>query len=87
MAEKLDRDILETIITRFKGGPVGIDTIAASLGEEKVTIEDVQEPYLIQAGLLYRTPKGRMVSEAGYRHMGFEYISSEDSEQLGIQNE
>ena len=68
--EKLDRDILLTIIERFGGGPVGIDTIAASIGEEKVTIEDAYEPYLIQSGLLYRTQKGRMVTEQGYRHMG-----------------
>ena len=68
--EKLDRDILKTIIERFNGGPVGIDTIAASIGEEKVTIEDAYEPYLIQSGLLYRTQKGRMVTEAGYHHMG-----------------
>ena len=68
--EKLDRDILSTIIDRFNGGPVGIDTIAASIGEERVTIEDAYEPFLIQSGLLYRTQKGRMVTEAGYLHMG-----------------
>ena len=68
--EKLDRDIILTIIERFGGGPVGIDTIAASLGEEKVTLEDVNEPFLIQSGLLYRTQKGRMVSREGYRHFG-----------------
>lgn len=68
--EKLDREILSTIIEKFGGGPVGIDTIAASIGEEKVTIEDAYEPYLIQRGLLYRTQKGRMVTESGYRHLG-----------------
>ena len=67
--ERLDREILSGIIERFNGGPVGIDTIAASIGEERVTIEDVYEPYLIQTGLLYRTQKGRMVSSAGYKHM------------------
>ena len=71
--EKLDREILETIITRFGGGPVGIDTIAASIGEERVTIEDAYEPYLIQRGLLYRTQKGRMATETAYRHLGFEF--------------
>lgn len=71
--EKLDRDVLETIITRFGGGPVGIDTIAASINEERITIEDAYEPYLIQKGLLYRTQKGRMVTELGYRHMGYEF--------------
>ena len=76
--EKLDRDIILTIIERFGGGPVGIDTIAASLGEEKVTLEDVNEPFLIQSGLLYRTQKGRMVSREGYRHFGLEYPEFEE---------
>ncbi|WP_324823867.1 Holliday junction branch migration DNA helicase RuvB [Sinanaerobacter sp. ZZT-01] len=68
--EGLDREILRIIIERFKGGPVGIDTIAASIGEERITIEDVYEPYLIQSGLLHRTQKGRMVSEDAYKHLG-----------------
>ncbi|TDP50810.1 Holliday junction branch migration DNA helicase RuvB [Aminicella lysinilytica] len=76
--ERLDRQILSTIIERFDGGPVGIDTIAASIGEERVTIEDAYEPYLIQTGLLYRTQKGRMVSSLGYKHMGLEYPYSDD---------
>ena len=76
--EKLDRDIILTIIERFGGGPVGIDTIAPSLGEEKVTLEDVNEPFLIQSGLLYRTQKGRMVSREGYRHFGLEYPEPEE---------
>ncbi|MDO4392798.1 MAG: Holliday junction branch migration DNA helicase RuvB [Bacillota bacterium] len=71
--ENLDREILNTIIERFNGGPVGIETIAASIGEERVTIEDVYEPYLIQAGFLHRTQKGRMVSEMAYKHLGIEY--------------
>lgn len=79
--ERLDREILLGIIERFNGGPVGIDTIAASIGEERVTIEDVYEPYLIQSGLLYRTQKGRMVSPAGYRHMGLEPIGGGDDEE------
>ena len=70
--ERIDREILRAIIERFHGGPVGIDTIAASIGEERVTIEDSSEPYLIQAGLLYRTQKGRMVSSLGYKHLGIE---------------
>lgn len=70
--EFLDREILRTIIQRFKGGPVGIDTIAASIGEERITIEDVYEPYLIQVGLLHRTPKGRVVSEMAYNHLGID---------------
>lgn len=71
--EGLDREILRTIIERFKGGPVGIDTIAASIGEERVTIEDVYEPYLIQAGFLHRTQKGRVVSAQAYKHLGIPY--------------
>ena len=68
--DSLDRRILEFIITKYHGGPVGIDTISASLGEERVTIEDVCEPYLMQLGLLQRTPKGRMVSDEAYRVIG-----------------
>lgn len=72
--EDLDRQILHLLIDRFHGGPVGIDTIAAALGEERVTIEDVYEPYLIQKGLLNRTQKGRTVSDLAYRHLGIERI-------------
>ncbi len=70
--ENLDRAILRLIINKFNGGPVGIDTIAASIGEERITIEDVYEPYLMQAGLLHRTQKGRMVSDEAYRHLGLD---------------
>lgn len=73
--EGLDRDILKLIIDRFHGGPVGIDTIAAALGEERITIEDVYEPYLIQMGLLDRTQKGRVASDRAYRHLGIERIT------------
>ncbi len=68
--ERLDREILTAIIERFNGGPVGIDTIAASIGEERVTIEDAYEPYLLQIGFLSRTPKGRMVTSLAYKHLG-----------------
>ena len=80
--EKLDRDIILTIIERFGGGPVGIDTIAGCLGEERVTLEDVNEPFLIQSGLLYRTQKGRMVSREGYRHFGLDYPEAMEEEQM-----
>jgi Holliday junction DNA helicase RuvB len=70
--EDLDREILRVIIERFHGGPVGIDTIAAAIGEERVTIEDVYEPYLIQAGLLHRTKQGRVASDLAYRHLGLD---------------
>lgn len=84
--ESLDREILRTIIERFKGGPVGIDTIAASIGEERVTIEDVYEPYLIQAGFLHRTQKGRVVSEQAYHHLGIA-VADEQSGQIEIKIE
>lgn len=67
--EKLDRDILTTIIKSFGGGPVGIETIASAIGEERVTLEDANEPYLIQAELMYRTQKGRMVTRKAYEHL------------------
>jgi Holliday junction DNA helicase RuvB len=70
--EPTDRNILETIITKFNGGPVGISTIAAATSEEIETIEDVYEPYLIQLGFLTRTPRGRMVTEKGYEHLGID---------------
>ncbi len=79
--EKLDREILGTIITRFNGGPVGIDTIAASIGEERVTIEDAYEPFLIQSGLMYRTQKGRMVTHLAYKHLGYESLEGERKEE------
>ncbi len=65
-----DRDILQTIIQKFGGGPVGLNTLSASLSEEMATIEEFNEPYLIQKGFLERTPRGRIVTERGYRHLG-----------------
>lgn len=65
-----DREILETIIKKFGGGPVGLNTLSASLSEEMATIEEFNEPYLIQKGFLERTPRGRIVTERGYRHLG-----------------
>ncbi len=79
--EVLDREILRIIIERFRGGPVGIETISAAIGEERVTIEDAYEPYLIQAGFLHRTQKGRMASDLAYRHLGLE---KPENEQLGM---
>jgi Holliday junction DNA helicase RuvB len=68
--DKLDRDILLAICEKFDGGPVGLDTLAVALGEESDTIMDVYEPYLIMRGFLQRTPRGRTVTRAGYRHCG-----------------
>ena len=66
----MDRKLLEAVVHRFDGGPVGLDNIAASIGEEPGTIEDVIEPYLIQQGFLQRTPRGRVATQAAYRHLG-----------------
>jgi Holliday junction DNA helicase RuvB len=68
--DKMDRAILLTIIEKFNGGPVGVETIAAAIGEEKSTVEDVYEPYLIQEGYLQRTPRGRLATLQAYRHFG-----------------
>lgn len=81
--EKLDRNILSTIIKGFNGGPVGIETIASAIGEERVTIEDANEPYMIQSGLLYRTQKGRVASKSAYEHLGLMGMYKEpEKEQL-----
>lgn len=68
--DKGDRSILETIILKFAGGPVGLDTLAAALGEDAGTLEDVYEPYLIQNGLIQRTPRGRIATNTAYDHLG-----------------
>ena len=68
--DQTDRLILNTMIEKFTGGPVGLDTLAAAIGEDAGTIEDVYEPYLIKRGFLNRTPRGRIVTELGYRHLG-----------------
>jgi Holliday junction DNA helicase RuvB len=68
--DSIDRLILTSMIKNYNGGPVGLETIAAAIGEESITIEDVYEPYLMQVGFLSRTPRGRMVTPAGYAHVG-----------------
>ncbi|AGL01239.1 Holliday junction branch migration DNA helicase RuvB [Desulfoscipio gibsoniae] len=70
--DQADRRVLLAIITKFAGGPVGVETIAAATGEEADTVEDVYEPYLLQLGLLARTPRGRVVTPAAYKHLGVE---------------
>ena len=69
--EMLDRKILETMITKFDGGPVGLDTLAATIGEDSGTIEDVYEPYLLMNGFITRTPRGRLVTPLAIRHLGY----------------
>ncbi len=71
--DKMDKQILLTIIEKFDGGPVGINTISAAVGEEKDTIEDVYEPFLIQQGFIKRTPKGRVATKKAYMHLGIAY--------------
>ena len=70
--EQLDRTILQTIIEKFCGGPVGLDTLAAAIGEDSGTLEDVYEPYLIKNGFLNRTPKGRVATDLAYEHLGIQ---------------
>jgi len=87
--DNTDRRFLEAIIQYYGGGPVGLDTIAATIGEEPVTIEDVYEPYLIQNGFIARTPKGRYATPSAYAHLGIPYNApsaptSDDPEQLKI---
>jgi holliday junction DNA helicase RuvB len=70
--DEVDHKLLKTIITHFRGGPVGLETIAATIGEEAHTVEDVYEPYLMQIGFLQRTPRGRMLTPRCYQHFGVE---------------
>ena len=70
--DKIDRRILQTMIVNFQGGPVGLETLAAAIGEDSGTLEDVYEPYLLQNGFLNRTPRGRMASALAYKHLGYQ---------------
>lgn len=76
-----DRKILETIIEKFSGGPVGLSTVAAAISEEESTVEEVHEPYLMQLGLLERTPRGRMATKKAYEHLGLD-VPEENQERL-----
>ncbi len=79
--DTMDRTLLQTIIQKFGGGPVGLETIAVSVGEDPGTIEDVYEPYLIQKGFIKRTPRGRVATKNAYSHLNLKYI---EGEQLGL---
>ena len=74
----MDRKLLEAIIYKFDGGPVGVDNLASAISEERETIEDVIEPYLIQQGFLQRTPRGRVATAMAYTHLGLPSISSKE---------
>ena len=78
--DALDRRMLRSIIDFYGGGPVGLDTLAATINEEAVTIEDVYEPYLLQCGFLTRTPRGRCVTRKAYDHLGIEYLGQQQME-------
>ena len=78
--DALDRRMLRSIIEYYGGGPVGLDTLAATINEEAVTIEDVYEPYLLQCGFLTRTPRGRCVTRKAYEHLGIEYLGQQQME-------
>ena len=75
--DKVDRSILEAVISRFGGGPVGLSTLAIAVGEEPETVEDAYEPFLLQSGLLKRTPRGRVATAGAYAHMGLEVPESQ----------
>lgn len=79
--DHIDRRLLDAIITKFGGGPVGLETLAATTGEESTTIEDVYEPYLLQLGFLQKTPKGRMATALAYRHMDLPFPQDENAPQ------
>ena len=80
--DQLDRALLLTIIEQYKGGPVGLDTLAASIGEERVTLEDVCEPFLLQEGFLARTPRGRVATEKAYRHFDMRMPQLENNDAM-----
>ena len=73
--DHIDRRMLKTIIEIYNGGPVGLDTLAATIGEESITLEDVYEPYLLQIGFLARTPRGRCTTRLAYEHLGLKMPS------------
>lgn len=82
--DSIDRLILISMIKNYNGGPVGLETIAAAIGEEAITIEDVYEPYLMQVGFLSRTPRGRQVTPAGYAHVGMPFGGAGDQQRLDV---
>jgi Holliday junction DNA helicase RuvB len=87
--DNIDRRMLKTVIEIYNGGPVGLDTLAATIGEESITLEDVYEPYLLQIGFLSRTPRGRCVTRLAYEHLGLKMPvkpASSGTSQLDIFN-
>ena len=80
--DQTDRTMLRAMIERFGGGPVGLDTLAATTGEDTATIEDVYEPYLLQLGFIMRTPRGRICTKAAYEHMNIAMPQSTENKQI-----
>ena len=76
--DHIDRSILLTMIEKFQGGPVGLDTLAAAISEDAGTLEDVYEPYLLKNGFIQRTPRGRIVTKLAYRHLGIPMLNFEE---------
>lgn len=86
--DNVDRRMLQTIIDFYDGGPVGLETLAATVGEEAITLEDVYEPYLMQIGFLSRTPRGRCVTRLGYDHLGIPYTGKHtDTNQINLESD
>ena len=87
--DSIDRLLMQTIIRNYGGGPVGLETLAAAVGEEAITLEDVCEPFLMQIGFLSKTPRGRIITKRGYEHMGYEYTGDigNQPEQLSLLSE
>jgi Holliday junction DNA helicase RuvB len=81
--DNTDRRMLEAIIDFFDGGPVGLETLAATIGEESITLEDVYEPYLMQLGFINRTPRGRMATRRAYEHLGREFTDKQEKKIKG----
>jgi Holliday junction DNA helicase RuvB len=79
--DKVDRKILKAIIEKFSGGPVGVDSLSASIHEDSLTVEDVYEPYLLQLGFIERTPRGRTATPAAYKHLGIALKNPDRSKQ------
>jgi Holliday junction DNA helicase RuvB len=78
--DKVDKRMILSIINAFNGGPVGLETLAATIGEEAGTIEDVYEPYLLQIGFLNRTPRGRMATKLAYEYFGMQFLKDEQQQ-------
>ena len=79
--DSIDRLLLTSMIKNYNGGPVGLDTIAATIGEEAITVEDVVEPYLLQIGFLAKTPRGRVATPLAYKHLGIPFNGGNDNGQ------